>query len=149
MLGSLHPVFRAEVIECFRLDVVSDDSLEGASDDRIRAEFRARIAGLGLTTRGDQSLRLVGVYMSPTPKEDICLVLDEASINMLAGLTFTSDMKNDFARFEGMNVRVIDCTWRRPSESTSNDAWRGVVDVSIVGLAVLFEMIAAPIRGYP
>lgn len=144
----LEPVFRDEVIKRFKLDVVYDDSLEGASDDRIRAEFRAWMAGLGLTARGDQSLPLVGVSMSPNPKENICLVLDEASITMLAGLTFTSDLKSDFARFEGMNVRAIDCTWRRPAELKSNDTWRGIGDVSIVGLAVLFEMIAAPVRGH-
>lgn len=145
----LHPVFRAELIERFKLDVVCDDPLEGASNDRIRAEFIAWMAGLGLTASGDQSPRLVGVSMSPTPKENIRLVLDEASITMLAGLTFTGDNKSDSARFEGMNVRVIDCTWRRPAEVASNDTWRGVGDVSIVGLAVLFEMIAAPIRRHP
>jgi hypothetical protein len=48
--------------------------------------------------------------MSPTPKENICLVLDEASITMLAGLTFTGDLKSDSARFESMSVRAIDCT---------------------------------------
>lgn len=144
----LNPIFRAEVIERFKLDVVFDSSLEGASDDRIRAEFRAWMAGLGLNARGDQSPRLVGVSMSPTPKENICLVLDEASITMLASLMFTGDAKSDSDRFESMNVRVVDCTWRRPAELASNDSWRGVGDVSIVGLAVLFEMIASPIRGH-
>lgn len=143
-----HPVFRDEVIKRFKLDVVYDDSLEGASDDRIRAEFRAWMAGLGLTARGDQSPPLVGVSMSPTPKENICLVLDEANITMLAGLTFTGDTKSDSTRFEGMNVRAIDCTWRRPAELEANDTWRGIGDVSIAGLAVLFEMILAPVRGH-
>lgn len=143
----LHPVFRQEVIERFKLDVVSDGSLAGASDDRIRVEFRAWMAGLGLTTRGDQSPPLVGVSLSPNPKENICLVLDEASIAMLAGLTLTGDLESDSTLFEDMNVRVIDCTWRRPSELKANDTWRGIGDVSIVGLAVLFEMILAPVRG--
>jgi len=35
----------------------------------------------------------------------------------------------------------LDCTWRRPAEMKSNDTWRGIGDLSIVGLAVLFEMI--------
>jgi hypothetical protein len=85
--------------------------------------------------------------MSPTPKENICLVLDEANITMLAGLTFTSDAKSDSASFEGMNVRAIDCTWRRPAEVEPNDTWRGIWDVSIVGLALLLEMIASPVKG--
>jgi hypothetical protein len=141
-----NPAFPEEVINRFKLDIVYDDSLEGASDDRIRAEFRAWMAGLGLTATGDQTPRMVGVSMSPTPKENVCLVLDEASITVLAGLTFNNDPKSDAARFEGINVRAIDCTWQRPAES--DDTWRGIGDVSIVGLAVLFEKIASPIRGY-
>jgi hypothetical protein len=50
----MNPVLREEVFKRFKLEVVCDDSLEGASGDRIRAEFRAWMAGLGLTTRGDQ-----------------------------------------------------------------------------------------------
>jgi hypothetical protein len=64
-----HPIYREELIERFKLDVVFDNSLEGASDDRIRAEFRAWMAGLGLTPRGDQSPPLVGVPCRQTPKE--------------------------------------------------------------------------------
>lgn len=145
---ALQPVFRDEVIKRFKLDVVYDDSLESASDDRIRAEFRAWMAGLGRTARGDQSPPLVGVSMSPSPRENICLVLDEGNITMLAALAFTGDSSSDLLRFEALNVRAIDCTWRRPAESKWNDTWRGVGDVSIVGLAVLFEKIASPVRGH-
>jgi hypothetical protein len=51
---NMNPVLREEVFKRFKLEVVCDDSLEGASDDRIRAEFKAWMAGLGLTARGDQ-----------------------------------------------------------------------------------------------
>ncbi|KAI7258930.1 hypothetical protein KC343_g4433 [Hortaea werneckii] len=147
-LHVLHPPFRDEAIERFKLDIVSDDSLEGASDDRIRAEFRAWMAGLGFTSKGDQSPPLLGVSMSPNPKENICLVLNEASIAMLAGLTFTGDAQSDATRFEGIKVRVVDCTWQRPAELKANETWRGIGDVSIVGLAVMFEMIISPVRGH-
>jgi len=86
--------------------------------------------------------------MSPNPKRNICLALDEASIATLAGLTFTGDPESNLTRFEGINVRAIDCTWRRPTESKANDTWRGIGDVSVVGVAVLFEMILSPIRGH-
>ena len=36
-----NPVFREEVIKRFKLNIVYDDSLEGASDDRISAGFGA------------------------------------------------------------------------------------------------------------
>lgn len=107
------------------------------------------MAGLGLTARGDQSSRLVSVSMSPTPKENICLVSDEANITILAGLAFTRNPKSDTARVEGISKRAIGCTWRRPAELELDDTWRGIGDESIVGLAVLFEMIASPVRGYP
>jgi hypothetical protein len=105
------------------------------------------MSGLGFTARGDESPQMVKLSMSYTPKENICLVLDEANITMLAGLTFTGDLKSDSTRFEGMNVRAIDCTWQRPAEVRSDDTWRGIGDVSIVGLAVLFAMIASPVKG--
>ena len=143
----LHSAFRQEAIERFKLVIVSDKSLQDASDDRIRAEFRAWMAGLGHTAKGDQSPPLTGLSMSPNPKENICLVLNEASITMLAGLTFTGEAQSDTTRFEGMRVRAIDCTWRRPAEMKANDTWRGTGDVSIVGLAVLFVMILSPVRG--
>lgn len=87
--------------------------------------------------------------MSLTSKENICLVLDEANITILAGLALTGDPKSDTARVEGINIRAIDCTWRRPAELELDDTWRGIGDESVVGLAVLFEMIASPVRGYP
>ncbi|KAI6884870.1 hypothetical protein KC360_g3980 [Hortaea werneckii] len=143
-----HPVLREEVIERFKLDIVTDGSLEGASDDRIRAEFRAWMAGLGLTHRGDESPPFLYMSSNPTPKENICLVLDEASITMLAGLTFTGEAQSDTTQIEGIRVRVIDCTWRRPAEMKADDTWRGTGNVSIVGLAVLFEMTLSPDRAH-
>ena len=144
----LHPAFREEVIKRFKLDIVADDSVEGASDDRIRARFRAWMAGLGLTARGDQPPPLVSVSMSPNTKENIRLVLGEASVAMLAGLTFTVGPKSDSTLFDSMYVRAVDCTWRWPAESKANETWRGIGDVSIVGLAVLFKMILSPVRGH-
>jgi hypothetical protein len=64
---------------------------------------------------------MVTISMSLEPRENICLVLDEASITTLAELTFTSDLKSDSTLFERINVRPINCTWRRPIESKAND----------------------------
>lgn len=46
---------KVTLIKRFKLDLVRGESLEGASDDRIRQDFRAWMAGLGYTARGDES----------------------------------------------------------------------------------------------
>jgi hypothetical protein len=142
------PDYRQEVLRRFKLDVVEDESLENASDDRVREEFRAWMKGLDFTPRDgeedDEPRALLSTVYNPS--ENICLVLDEARITMLADLAF-DEPKDDLERFEGLTVRAIDGTWRRPAEVRANETYRGVGDVSIVGLAELFEVMASPEGG--
>jgi hypothetical protein len=142
------PEYRQEVLKRFKLDIVEDESLEGASDDRVREEFRAWMTGLGFTAREEEEDEMSVAFLSTVhnPSENICLVLDEARIIMLADLTF-DDPKDDLDRFEGMTVRAIDGTWRRPAEVKVNETYRGVGDVSIIGLAELFKVMASPEGG--
>jgi hypothetical protein len=142
------PEYRQEVLKRFKLDIVEDESLENASDDRVRQEFRAWMKGLGFTPREEEEDEVSVALLSTVhnPSENICLVLDEASIIMLAGITF-GEPKNDLQRFEGMTVRAIDGTWRRPAEVKVNETYRGVRDVSIIGLAELSKVMAPPEGG--
>jgi hypothetical protein len=139
--------YQQEVLRRFKLDVVEDDLLENASDDRVREEFRAWMRGLDFTPR-DKEEEYAGGLLSTVhnPSENICLVLDEARIIMLAELAF-DEPKDDLERFEGLTVRAIDGTWRRPAEVKANETYRGVGDVSIVGLAELFGVMASPDGG--
>ena len=140
-------VYRQEVLIRFKLDLVEDESLENASDDRVREEFRAWMMGLDFTPRDeeeDDPRSLLSVM--PNPSENICLILDEARIIMLADLTF-GEPKDDLRRFEGLTVRAIDGTWRRPAEVKANETYRGIGDVSIVGLAELYGVMASPEGG--
>lgn len=142
------PEYRQEVLKRFKLDIVEDESLEGASDDRVREEFRAWMTGLGFTAREEEEDEVSVAFLSTVhnPSENMSLVLDEARIIMLADLTF-GDPKDDLDRFECMTVRAIDGTWRRPAEVKVNETYRGVGDVSIVGLAELFNVMASPEGG--
>ena len=65
---------------------------------------------------------------------------------MLADLTF-GDPEDDLERFEEMTVRAVGGTWRRPAEVKVNENYRGVGDVSIIGLAELFKVMASPEGG--
>ena len=143
------PEYRDEMLKRFKLDVVVDESLEGASDDRVREEFRAWMQGLDFTMREDEremyeSTMLLSTL--PIPNENICLVLDEAKITMLASIVF-GEPEYDLERLEGMTVRAIDGTWKRPMEEQFKETYRGVGDLSITGLATLYELIACPLDG--
>jgi len=146
MIGQ--PELRQEVLKRFKLDIVEDESLENASDDRVREEFRAWMKGLGFTPREEEQDEVSVALLSTVhnPSENICLALDEASITMLADITF-GEPKDDLQRFEGLTVRAIDGTWRRPAEAKVNETYRGVGDVSIIGLAELFKVMASPEGG--
>ena len=106
----------------FKLDVICVQDLNGASDDRIREELRAFLRGLKRNFEGDEDGfgNLASMYA--------CLVLNEQSI-----IELSRDL-------EGVIVRVIDCMWRK-STTDCDHTYRGVRDVSIVGLDDLFNIL--------
>jgi hypothetical protein len=142
------PEYRQELLKRFKLDIVEDESLDNASDDRVREEFRAWMKGMGFTAREEEKDEVSVALLSTVhnPSENICLAFDEASITMLADITF-GEPNDDLERFEGMAVRAIDGTWRRPAEVKVNETYRGVGDVSIIGWAELFNVMASPEGG--
>jgi len=141
------PDYRQEVLKRFKLDVIEDESLENASDDRVREEFRAWMKGLDFTPRDEEENDPRALLSTMhNPSENICLALDEAAIFKLADLTF-GEPKDDLERFGSLTVRAIDGTWRRPAEVKANETYRGVGDVSIVGLAELYGVMASPEGG--
>lgn len=146
----LQPEYRREVIGRFKLDAVEDAAFENASDDRIREEFRAWMKGLGYAVREDEKgITALARALSTLPisGENICLALDEARITELANLTM-SEPRDGLRHFQGVTVRAIEGTWWRPAEVESDQTYRGVGDVSITGLAMLYYLIASPVNGY-
>ncbi|KAH6884286.1 hypothetical protein B0T10DRAFT_518379 [Thelonectria olida] len=148
--GTARP-YREEAIKRFKLDVIKDEeALQGASDDRVREEFRAQIRGLQLTD--DDYPRL-----PPPARNTHCFVLDEASIAMLADLEFPEDPEDDYGAFGGKNIKFIDGNWERPKESHSFSTYRGVGYVAITGLAWVYTLLSSgdfmedwhPLNGTP
>ncbi|OQN99437.1 hypothetical protein B0A48_14414 [Cryoendolithus antarcticus] len=132
------PVFADEAIKRFQLDLVDDqNTLEDASDDRVRAVFRAIIRGLDLTD--DETV------IPPPARNLVCLVLDEPAVDMLSDLRLHKDSKRDFAGFEGKTVKAIEIRWERPQRSRSS--YRGVGRVSVNGLLRLYNLMTSS-NGY-
>ncbi|KAF4988148.1 hypothetical protein FGRMN_9937 [Fusarium graminum] len=106
-----HPDFAAEAHKRFKLDIVQDkNAREDASDDRVREEFNSRIRGLRLWP--DEEDDPCGP-LSPG-RFVVCLVLDEATILQLAGLSFPEGPNDDYKAFEGVAIKIIDRVWERP-----------------------------------
>lgn len=137
-LGLSLPAYRSEAARRFKLDVVQDkEALEGASDDRLREEFKSLLRGLNLMDKDDYPTPMLGSTMA-------CLALDEKAIDMLAALQFgEEDTMKDYCAFEGKNIRVIDVLWvREPTEWPDSDPnarlYRGADDCPIVFLRSLY-----------
>lgn len=148
-LRSFEPsVYDEELCRRFKLDVISVQDHEGASDDRIREEFRAFMRGLRLNYEDDEDM------LGHLASMRACLVLDAKSIVELAELTGDERLKD----LERVTVRAIDCGWKRKTIADSDHTYRGVGDVSIIGLADLFDIITKesgfmegchPMKGMP
>ncbi|KAH0001708.1 hypothetical protein KCU78_g14742, partial [Aureobasidium melanogenum] len=138
--GYTLPAFAAEAWKRFKLDVIEEqEALDGASDDRVRAEFRALVRGKELSDDDDQFL--------PPARNQACLVLDAAAITMLADLKFATELKDDRAAFENMKIRAIDIHWNRPQSTASN--YRGIGQLPIDALARFYHLLTSgPDSGY-
>ncbi|KAF7588001.1 hypothetical protein BBP40_006430 [Aspergillus hancockii] len=89
-----------EILQRFKLDVIEDqNALEGASDDRVRAEFRVHVP-----------LRFA--LHSNRTKTRI-----PASSN-LANLLDVEDTMHDWPAFKNQNVKVVDGYRERPPVHT-------------------------------
>ena len=114
----------------FKLDLVEEqDSLDGASTDRVRECFRALVRSLHITDEED-------LWVPPT-RNKVCLVLDANKVQLLANLTFC-DEDDSIAicrAYETCRVQAVDIHWQRPAVTDDRDTYRGVKDLCITSLA--------------
>ncbi|CAD0086543.1 unnamed protein product [Aureobasidium vineae] len=138
--GYTLPVFATEAWQRFKLDIIEDqEALDGASYDRVRAEFRALVRDKELSDDEDQFL--------PPARNQACMVLDAAAITMLAGLKFPEELKDDQTEFEDKKIKVVDVQWNRPQSTTSS--YRGTGQLSITALARFYHLLTSgPEGGY-
>lgn len=153
----VNATFLEEINQRFKLDIIEDESLENASDDRIREEFRAWMTALDFFHLAGFDGEVESLGRGCNPSQMFCLVLDEEKISMLAGLTF-DDFEKDRKTLENLTVRVIDGNWKRPSKLRLDETYRGIGDVSVVYLYEFFKVMAAwdghmidthPLNGIP
>ncbi|KAG9644930.1 hypothetical protein KCV04_g4038, partial [Aureobasidium melanogenum] len=126
--------YAAEAWKRFKLDIIEDqEALDGASDDRVRAEFRALVRSKELSDDEDQFL--------PPARNQACLVLDAAAITMLAQLKFPEGLEDDREAFKDKKVTAIDIQWNKPKTSTGS--YRGTGQLSINALARFYHLVTA------
>ncbi|GIJ92660.1 hypothetical protein Asppvi_001938 [Aspergillus pseudoviridinutans] len=78
--------YTGEACHRFKLSVVEDEeTLSGASDDRVREEFRAQLRTLQQLNEND--------WIRAPARNDACLVLDKPTVSMLADLSFPEEHK--------------------------------------------------------
>lgn len=151
--SSTYPPYAEEASRRFRLDLIEDQAaLEGATYDRIRAEFEAHIQpklrDLKSSAKGllDEDFDLW-----PRARYMACLVLDERAVSMLVNVPRFEDLEDRYRaeeqeRFLATRVvlKVIDRFWERPPLATLvHEDYRGVVDCPIGRLALLYRELTA------
>jgi hypothetical protein len=126
----------------FKFELVEDEEeLSDASDDRVRENFRALMRNLDLRPDEDR--------WPPQARYNVCLVLDAAAVEMLAGLqipdkeshrqTGLRDPDQEYSAYRKMTIKAIDANWDREDGRWSS--YRGVGQVSINGLQELYLRI--------
>jgi hypothetical protein len=127
----------------FKLELVEDEEeLAGASDDRVRENFRAMMRTMDLQSDEDGWMALARYF--------VCLVLDGAAVEMLARLQFADkvphrtldrrDCLDEWRTFSKMIVKAIDANWDREDE---RGPYRGFGQLWIHGLQDLYLRITS------
>jgi hypothetical protein len=148
---------KEELRKRFKLELIKDEEeLAGASDHRVRENFRALMGGLDLLLPGRSS--------RPQCRYSVCLVIDAAAVDMLAGLQFQPDPRKEDRTLEKLTVKAIDVNWTsedgRSSYWEGGDMYLGVGQLSINCLQEMYLVITRdacsgamydlhPLNGYP
>ncbi|KAJ4254973.1 hypothetical protein NW762_009775 [Fusarium torreyae] len=139
-----------EAAKRFKFDVIEDkESLENASEDRVREEFCAQLRGLGLLEddlmfRGSGPSRFVA-----------CILLDEDRIDILSKISFSLDVEEDEFDLQDISVRMIDPKWDYPAEpypgtTDGGEPYRGADDCPVLDLVELYRRMDGDLMGeYP
>lgn len=99
-----------------------EETLSGASDDRIREEFRAQPRTLQQFNEND--------WIRAPARNYACLVLDGPTVSMLADLSFPYDTRQDWELFHLTMINVVGAWWK----ATNGSSYRGVGYCAIISL---------------
>jgi hypothetical protein len=113
---------------------------------------------------GGLDLLLPGRSSRPQCRYSVCLVIDAAAVDMLAGLQFQTDPRKEDRTLEDLTVKAIDANWTsqdaRSSYWEGGDMYLGVGQLSINCLQEMYLVISRdacsaamydlhPLKGYP
>ncbi|KAK5997265.1 hypothetical protein PT974_02619 [Cladobotryum mycophilum] len=143
LLDITAPAYAEEALKRLKLDVIEDgEALDGASDDRVRKEFRAQIRALDLSDNyGEEDF-------FPLPARNrTCPAFDEATVAMLAGIAFPNNPQDDRKALEGKLVKVIDACWSQSSVNIYS-SYRGWGSCHMKSLAALYMNITVESGGH-
>lgn len=127
--------YTEEAFRRLKLDVVEDEeALSGASDDRIREEFRAQLRTL-------QQLGDDDCIQTPA-RNYACLVLDRPTVLMLAEISFPEHVREDWPLFNEKTIEIVDAWWKRPAAAMNFSSYRGVGHCPINSLARFYMLVS-------
>ncbi|CEJ54513.1 hypothetical protein PMG11_00822 [Penicillium brasilianum] len=140
--------YAEEAFRRFKLDLVEDQvALEGASYDRIRAEFRALIQAKtrDLKSSSEEWDGKEEFDLWPWVRYLACLVLDGAAVSMLANPPLLENLEeHDRFLIDKVVLKVVDRFWQRPPPIVlTAEEYRGVVDCSIGRLPLLYHELTS------
>ncbi|KAI7085961.1 hypothetical protein KC356_g5427 [Hortaea werneckii] len=130
-------VYADELYRRLKFDVIEDkETLENASNDRVRECFRAHIRGLELWGEEEEGAEN---DWPPPPRNYACLVLDGSKMDMLLNIPDHVDRVDDGHMLDDCRLKAIDIFWRRPEETVST--YRGARDIALLMLPRTYDLL--------
>ncbi|KAI6887344.1 hypothetical protein KC360_g1449 [Hortaea werneckii] len=130
-------VYADELYRRLKFDVIEDrETLENASNDRVRECFRAHIRGLELWGEEEEGAEN---DWPPPSRNYVCLVLDGSKMNMLLNMPDHIDRVDDGHMLDDCRLKAIDIFWQRPEETVST--YRGARDIALLMLPCTYDLL--------
>ncbi|KIL85917.1 hypothetical protein FAVG1_10886 [Fusarium avenaceum] len=110
-----------EAFESLKFDVIEDEDLENASDDRVREHFNAHVCSLRLFSADHRLENQTRHWYKDNlnrpqgPKRyTICIIMDEETIDSLAAINFPETLNKDKEVLKDISIKVVDRNWIYP-----------------------------------
>ncbi|KAJ4005804.1 hypothetical protein NW752_011133 [Fusarium irregulare] len=143
-----YEAYAQETFKRLRFDVIEDkETLENASDDRIREEFNAHVRSLRLfredledeIRRAEMLEHNLNRPIGPR-RYDFCIAMDERTIEELALLVFSDNEEENASVLRDVSVKVIERCWYYPEEA-DHELHEGAL-TGVFEICEAFEMTA-------
>ncbi|KAI7240598.1 hypothetical protein KC330_g1183 [Hortaea werneckii] len=130
-------VYADELYRHLKSDVIEDqETLEDASNDRVRECFRAHIRSLELWGEEEEGAEN---DWPPPPQNYACLVLNGSKMDMLLNIPDHVDPVEDGHMLDDCRLKAIDIFWQRPEETVSS--YRGARDIALLMLPRTYDLL--------